>query len=80
MNLCDAMNTPSSGDKEVDSAHAKLVHVEFEDLHPFPDGNGRTGRILYNWHRIQLGLPVHVIHEGDEQYDYYQWFHKARPI
>lgn len=77
--LCDAMNTPSNGDKEVDNAHAKLVHVAFEDVHPFPDGNGRTGRVLYNWHRIRLGLPVHVIHEGDEQYDYYQWFHKPRP-
>lgn len=51
-------------------------HVKFEDLHPFEDGNGRVGRILYNWHRLKLGLPIHIIHVGQEQYDYYKWFKK----
>lgn len=52
----------------------KEAHVMFEDLHPFEDGNGRVGRIIYNWHRLQLGLPIHIIHTGQEQYNYYQWF------
>jgi len=51
-------------------------HVMFENIHPFEDGNGRVGRIIYNWHRIQLGLPLHVIHTGEEQYNYYGWFRK----
>lgn len=51
-------------------------HVKFEDIHPFEDGNGRVGRILYNIQRLQLNLPIHVIHEGDEQYEYYKWFQK----
>ena len=63
------------GDK---SLIALDCHVMFEDVHPFVDGNGRTGRILYNWHRLQLGLPLHIIHEGREQMEYYEWFRKPR--
>lgn len=53
---------------------AKETHVRFEHCHPFEDGNGRVGRILYNIHRLKLGLPIHIIHEGDEQMEYYNWF------
>jgi Fic family protein len=49
-------------------------HVQYEAIHPFGDGNGRTGRIFYNWHRLKLKLPIHVIHTGKEQYSYYKWF------
>lgn len=54
--------------------YAKQLHVRFEHIHPFEDGNGRSGRILMNWHRLQLGLPLIIIHEGDEQIEYYKWF------
>ncbi len=30
-------------------------HVNFEHLHPFMDGNGRTGRILWAWHMLKVG-------------------------
>jgi len=53
---------------------AKQLHIDFENIHPFVDGNGRVGRILYNIHRLRLGLDLHVIHTGDEQKEYYKWF------
>lgn len=56
------------------SDYCKETHITFEQLHPFEDGNGRVGRILYNIHRINLGLPIHIIHEGEEQIEYYKWF------
>lgn len=52
----------------------KSSHVFFELVHPFEDGNGRTGRILYNVHRLKSGLPIHTIHTGKEQHEYYKWF------
>ena len=71
MNVCFEMIAKGSFDKE---AKTKYVHITFENIHPFVDGNGRVGRILYNIHRLKLGLPIHIIHQGDEQQEYYKWF------
>jgi fido (protein-threonine AMPylation protein) len=52
----------------------KRWHIQFEKIHPFEDGNGRTGRILMNIQRLKIDLPILIIHEGREQYNYYKWF------
>ncbi|MDE6372103.1 MAG: Fic family protein [Clostridia bacterium] len=44
-------------------------HIEFENIHPFVDGNGRTGRLLLIYEMISLGLlPVDVRYEERDRY------------
>lgn len=51
----------------------KADHVKYEGIHPFVDGNGRTGRIFMNWQRVKNGLPILVVKES-EKWQYYNWF------
>ena len=73
---CASMNTKQAEENtdEGKERYSKIDHIEYEKIHPFVDGNGRTGRMFMNWWRIKNGLPVLVIHEGDEQMEYYKWF------
>ena len=44
---------------------AARFHGFFEYLHPFRDGNGRTGRLLSNWILLHAGHPLLIIDVKD---------------
>jgi Fic family protein len=42
-----------------------VMHNSFERIHPFLDGNGRTGRLVLNLVLCRLGYPPAVIYKRD---------------
>lgn len=53
---------------DTDDIFSKVAkyHIDFERIHPFEDGNGRTGRLLINYELIKNNLAPAVI-EKDEK-------------
>jgi Fic family protein len=45
-----------------------ILHYRFEAIHPFADGNGRTGRALALWDLYRRGFDTHHIFSVDEFY------------
>jgi Fic family protein len=45
-----------------------IMHYRFEAIHPFADGNGRTGRALALWELYRRGFDTHHIFSVDEFY------------
>lgn len=45
-----------------------ILHHRFESIHPFADGNGRTGRALALWELYRRGFDPHHIFSVDEFY------------
>ncbi|MDD2235745.1 MAG: Fic family protein [Kiritimatiellae bacterium] len=50
-----------------------ILHYRFEDIHPFADGNGRTGRALALWELYRRGFDSNHIFSVDE------YFREDRP-
>lgn len=50
------------------------MHLEFEHIHPFNDGNGRIGRVINNFFLIKAGLPPITIFNKDKHKVYYPGF------
>ena len=47
---------------------SSILHYRFEWIHPFADGNGRTGRALALWELYRRGFDSHHIFSVDEYY------------
>ena len=56
--------------------HLASFHAAFERVHPFPDGNGRVGRLVFNLLLVRHGYPPAVIHK-DEREKYLRCLERA---
>lgn len=56
---------------EMDKEVIDLVcesHIEFERIHPFADGNGRTGRLIMNYLLMKNDIAPFVIDKDDKEH------------
>jgi hypothetical protein len=56
-----------SGREGVDPEALARVHARFEQVHPFLDGNGRTGRLVLNLLLVRLGYPPAIVFKAERR-------------
>ena len=65
----DCMKEAQTASEEDKARMAFEIHDMFECIHPFIDGNGRTGRVLLNAARVQMGLePIVILYNRRGEY------------
>lgn len=65
----DLLDEINSWDGDVLLA-AAYFHARFENIHPFADGNGRTGRLLLNYYLLLQNYPPLIINSEDKNVYY----------
>lgn len=50
---------------DIDPEELARLHARFERMHPFLDGNGRTGRLVLNLLLVRLGYPPAIVYKRD---------------
>lgn len=63
--LEDLQSLPAEPQKVLTAA--AFFHAKFENIHPFADGNGRTGRLAMNYLLATNNHPPLVIHQEDRK-------------
>ena len=59
--LLDDLFTFCNDDSLPALAQAAIAHAQFETIHPFVDGNGRTGRVLFHLIMRRRGLGLRIL-------------------
>lgn len=47
--------------------HLAELHAKFERIHPFPDGNGRAGRLVLSLLLVRNGYPPAIIYKAERK-------------
>lgn len=74
-NVAEEMEELMEEFTDISSEHtltaAAYFHAKFENIHPFADGNGRTGRLAMNYFLVIHDHPPVTVHEEDRR-GYYE--------
>lgn len=74
--MAEVMSKATEKTKDI-IARAASVHGKFEQIHPFSDGNGRTGRLLMNAMLLQANFAPAII-RNEQKRLYYTYLYKAQ--